>query len=141
MPHSPCSPDRNFLLVRASAAPLFQTGWACSIALGPAVGAGLLRRAVKGTGSGAVQHARLKLCACCKHSSYAIPKLPVLSLQKHSSTAGTLEDMRASPGISFLREIATGSPHSQAQHQASQPLKQEHRRGLGEVVAFALHIR
>lgn len=140
MPHSPCSPDRHFLLVRASAAPLFQTGWACSIALGPAAGAGFLCHAVKRTGSGAVQHVRLKLCACCKHSS-AIPKLPVLSLQKHSSTARTLEDMRASPGVSFLREIATGSPHSQAQHQASWPLKQEHGRGLGEVVAFALHIR
>lgn len=45
----------------------------------------------------------LKLCACCEHPS-VIPKLPVLS-----DIVGTLEDMRASPGISSLKETSLAS--------------------------------
>lgn len=107
------SPDRHFLLARDLSAPLFQTGRTCSTALDSAAHAYVPAQCCEGDGlSGAAQCVRLKLCACGECPS-AILKLPIPSLRKQSDIAGTLEDMRASPGISLLRETSMTSPSSQ----------------------------
>lgn len=61
----------------------------------------------------AVQCVRLKLCACGECPP-AILKEPVPSLSKQRDVAWTLEDMRASPGISLPGETSMTSPSSKS---------------------------